>query len=157
MDTFFDERKPKAHVGYNLRRIREIIGMKQDVLGMMMKNQIKQQTVSKWENAETIPDGLLNEFAEALGVTPDFIKNFNEEKAIYNIQNNSNNTYNDHSVGHTQTCQPNITNNESVEKVVEVFEKFIANDRERSELIANLNKAVFSLAEEVKKLKGEKN
>jgi len=47
MDTFFDERKPKAHVGYNLRRIREIIGMKQDVLGMMMKNQIKQQTVSR--------------------------------------------------------------------------------------------------------------
>ncbi|WP_118195524.1 helix-turn-helix domain-containing protein [Albibacterium indicum] len=149
MDTFFDERKTKPHIGYNLRRIREIIGMKQDVLGMSIKNPIKQQTVSKWENAETIPDDLLEEFADALGVTPEFIKNFNEEKAIYNIQNNR-----DHSTNH-QNYQPNITY-EPVEKVVEVFEKFIANDKERSDLIVNLNKAVISLAEEVKKLKAEK-
>lgn len=155
MDTFFDEGKTKPHMGYNLRRIREIIGMKQDVLGMTTKSQIKQQTVSKWENAETIPDNILEEFAEVLGVTPEFIKNFNEEKAIYNIQNNSNNTYQDNSVA--QTNQPSVTNNnESVEKVVDVFEKFIANDMERSELFVNLNKAVLSLAEEVKKLKAEK-
>lgn len=155
MDTFFDERKSEPHIGYNLRRIREIIGMKQDVLGMSMKNPIKQQTVSKWENAEKIPDDLLEEFAEALGVTPEFIKNFNEEKAIYNIQNNSNNTYQDHSVA--QSNQPSINNNnESVEKVVEVFKKFVANDKERGDLIANLNKAVISLAEEVRKLKEAK-
>jgi|SRR5690606_11856247 len=149
MDTFFDERKTKPHIGYNLRRIREIIGMKQDVLGMSIKNPIKQQTVSKWENAETIPDDLLEEFADALGVTPEFIKNFNEEKAIYNIQNNRDNaSHNSNYVG--------VMNYEPVDKVVEVFEKFIANDKERSELIVNLNQAVLSLAEEVKKLKAEK-
>jgi len=153
MDTFFDERKSKPHIGYNMRRIREIIGMKQDVLGMTTKSQLKQQTVSKWENAETIPDDILEEFAEALGVTPEFIKNFNEEKAIYNIQNN--NTFNDHAIG-GQNYQPNITNNESIEKVVEVFEKFMENDKERSELFVNLNQAVINLAEEVKKLKAEK-
>lgn len=149
MDTYFDERKSKPHIGYNMRRIREIIGMKQDVLGMTTKSQLKQQTVSKWENAETIPEDILEEFAEALGVTPEFIKNFNEEKAIYNIQNNrDHSSHNANYVG--------VANYEPIEKVVEVFEKFITNDKERSELIVNLNKAVLSLAEEVKKLKAEK-
>lgn len=137
----------KPHMGRNLQRVREIVGMKQDVMGSMTKSQYKQQTVSKWEQEETIPDDILDEFAEVLGVTSEFIKNFNEEKAVYNIQTNR-----DTSKQNSLNYQPNISY-EPIDKVVEIFEKFIASDKERLDLITNLNKAVLDLANEVKSMR----
>lgn len=137
----------KPHMGRNLQRVREIVGMKQDVMGSMTKSQYKQQTVSKWEQEETIPDNILDEFAEVLGVTSEFIKNFNEEKAVYNIQTNR-----DASKQNSLNYQPNISY-EPIDKVVEIFEKFIASDKERLDLITNLNKAVIELANEVKSMR----
>lgn len=151
ISTMKSDKKP--HMGHNLQRVREILGMKQDTMGAMTKSQYKQQTVSKWEQEETIPDNILDEFAEVLGVTSEFIKNFTEEKAVYNIQNNHN-IYNDNSQdqSHQQHYQPTI-NNDSIDKVVEIFEKFIASDKERLDLITNLNKAVLDLANEVKNMR----
>ncbi len=140
----------KPHMGRNLQRVREIVGMKQDVMGAMTKSQYKQQTVSKWEQEETIPDDILDEFAEVLGVTSDFIKNFNEEKAVYNIQSHF--TLSDHSIMSSQHSSPVITY-EAANKIAELFEKFIASDKERLDLITNLNKAVLELANEVKRMK----
>ncbi len=137
----------KPHMGRNLQRVREIVGMKQDVMGSMTKNKYKQQTVSKWEQEETIPEDILDEFAEVLGVTSEFIKNFNEEKAVYNIQTNR-----DTSKQNSLNYQPNISY-EPIDKVVEIFEKFIASDKERLDLITNLNKAVLELANEVKSMR----
>lgn len=145
ISTMKSDKKP--HMGYNLQRVREILGMKQDTMGAMTKSQYKQQTVSKWEQEETIPDDILDEFAEVLGVTSEFIKNFNEEKAVYNIQTNR-----DTSKQNSLNYQPNISY-EPIDKVVEIFEKFIASDKERLDLITNLNKAVLDLANEVKNMR----
>ena len=73
-----------VHLGNNVRRIREIIGMKQYALAEECG--WSQQQMSKLENSESIDPEYLELIAEKLGVTSKFIKNFNEERAIYIIQ-----------------------------------------------------------------------
>lgn len=144
MKAMFKEEEP-MHLGHNVQRIREIIGIKQIELGLRC-NGWSQQQISKLEQTENIDSDTLEILAVGLGVTPDFIKSFKEEKAIYNIQNN--NTFHDNSS--TQHYQPTLNNNN---RLVELFEKFINEDKKKTELIETLAKAVSSLAEQVEHLK----
>jgi len=139
--------KKNVHLGRNVQRTREILGMKQltlaDITGM------SQQNISKLEQSEFIPDDTLEKLANGLGVSVEFVKNFNEEKAILNIQNY--NTFNDSSVNSSQHYQPTIThNNEPVDKIVELFEKLLKSEQEKVELLANANKAILELSEQLK-------
>jgi len=137
-----------VHLGHNVQRIREILGYKQITLAEIVKT--SQQSISKWEQSADIPEDILEKLAKGLGVTTEFIKNFKEEKAVYNIQ--SHNTYTESSVNSSQHYQPTITHDDS-NKLLQLLEKFIADDKAKTESIANLSKAVLDLAEEVKKLK----
>jgi len=92
-----------------------------------------------------------------LGVTPDFVKSFKDENVIYNIQNNTN-TFNDHAIdqSHSQHTQPTF-NSDGSDKLLALLEKFIEEDRIKTQSIAALSKAVLDLASEVKKLKEDRN
>ena len=146
MDTKFQDHSNDVHLGHNVQRVREIVGYKQQTLADIVK--LSQQSISKWEQSTDIPEEILERLATGLGVTAEFIKSFKEEKAIYNIQNNNN--FHDNSS--TQHYRPTITN-DPADKLVQLLEKFIEEDRVKTESIANLSKAVLDLAEEVKKLK----
>ena len=100
-----------------------------------------------------LDEQLLEELATALGVTPEFVKSFRDEHVIYNIQNN-NNTSNDNSVdqSYSQYMQPTL-NNDGLDKLVALLEKFIEEDRAKIQSIAALSKAVIDLTNEVKKMK----
>ena len=74
------------HIGRKIGRIRELRGLKQESLAEALG--ISQQSVSRIEQNDQIEDATLERVAKALGVTPEAIKNFTEESAIYNIQNN---------------------------------------------------------------------
>lgn len=92
----------EVHLGRNIQRIREIIGMKQSALADNAG--MSQQNVSKLESSPIITDETMEKLAAGLGVTSDFAKNFNEEKAVYNIQtnitvnDNASNNHNQHSL-----------------------------------------------------------
>lgn len=73
-------------------RLRELQGMKQETLASLLG--ISQQAVSKMEGSENIDEEKLTDVARALKMSPETIKNFNEEKAIYNIQNNYKGSHN---------------------------------------------------------------
>jgi transcriptional regulator with XRE-family HTH domain len=75
-----------THLGRKISRLRELRGMKQETLAEQLG--ISQQAVSKMEQSEQVEDLTLERVAKALGVTSGVIKNFSEEAAIYNIQNN---------------------------------------------------------------------
>lgn len=145
MKTAFKEEEP-VHLGNNVQRIREIIGIKQYALAE--ECQWSQQQMSKLENSEHIDDGTLEIIAAKLGVTSEFIRSFKEERAIYNIQNN--NTFHDNAS--TQHYRPTISN-DPADQIVKLLEKFIQDDQKKTQSIAELSKAVLDLAEEVKKLK----
>ncbi len=81
------------HIGRKIQRMRELRGMKQET--MAGKLGLTQQAVSYIEQSDTIEDEKLERIAEALEVSADEIRSFNEDAVIHNIQNNyeqSNNT-----------------------------------------------------------------
>lgn len=79
------------HEGRNVKRIREMLGIKQDALALELGDDWNQKKISLLEQKETIEAPILEEVAKALKVPVEAIKNFDEEKAIYNIQNNYDN------------------------------------------------------------------
>lgn len=153
MNAIFEEEKEAMHIGHNIKRIREISGLKQEALGQLCRNKYSQQRISDFENMVSLDEPLLEELAQALGVTPEFVKAFKDENVVYNIQNN-NNTFNDHSVdqSHSQHTKPTF-NSDGADKLVSLLEKFIEEDRVKTQSIAELSKAVLQLTEEVRKLK----
>ncbi len=79
------------HEGRNVKRIREMLGIKQDALAIELGDDWNQKKISLLEGKETIEPQILDEVAKALKVPVEAIKNFDEETAIYNIQNNYDN------------------------------------------------------------------
>ena len=81
---------------------------------------------------DKIEDDLLKQIADILGVTPDVIKNFDEQAIIYNI----NNIYD----VHDNEIKDNASNNfvaqqiNPVEKIVELYERLLQSERENATL-----------------------
>ena len=146
MSIAFQEEK--IHEGKNLKRIREIMGMKQEALGQKCESKFDQRRISEFENSWTIAEPALKELADALGITVEFIRAFNEEKAIYYIQHNQ-----DSSKQNSLNHFPKITY-ESDNKLEALLEKLVQDDEVKTQAILDLTKVVADLAEEVKKLKG---
>jgi transcriptional regulator with XRE-family HTH domain len=69
-----------THHGRNLRRIRELLGIKQDYLAVTLN--VSQQAISLMEQKETLDKDVLQKVSKALGVTEGAIENFNDEVAI---------------------------------------------------------------------------
>jgi transcriptional regulator with XRE-family HTH domain len=120
------ETAKKKHVGRNLQKVRVYLGVKQDALATDL--QMSQQAISKIEQQEEIDDTSLAKIAEALGVSPDLIKNFDEEKAVYNINNFRDNTLEQGATAIAQQFNP-------IEKIVELYERLLKSEREKIELL----------------------
>jgi transcriptional regulator with XRE-family HTH domain len=120
------------HIGRKVERVRRLRGMTQAELGDILG--ITKQAVSKMEQAEKIEDDRLKNIAEALGVTIDGLKNFNEEKVLYNTINFYENCgVNSASISaYTET---DAINNFPIEKTIELFEKLLQNERAKIEKI----------------------
>lgn len=107
------------HIGRQIRRMRELCGMKQDALADALG--VSQQTVSHMENNEYLEDRKLKEVAKALGVTKEAIENFSEEA----VMNFFNTTFNDNSSG--QNGPYGTTNIQCdfnpLDKLIEIFEE----------------------------------
>lgn len=105
----------RHHVGRKIERIRELKGMKQETLAN--KIGVSQQTVSRIEQSEIIEEEKLRQIADALGVSVEVIKAFNEDAAINNF--NSNHTFNDNSsLNNNMHCTFN-----PIDKLLEVMEE----------------------------------
>lgn len=113
-----------VHQGKAVKRIREILGIKQDQLAIDLG--ITQQAVSLLEGKETIDPKMLEDVAKALRVPADAIKNFTEDAAINIIAS----TLNDNagSIFYNPTFNP-------LDKVIELYERML---KEKDEIIARL-------------------
>ena len=102
------------HEGHNVKRIREILGIKQDALAVQLG--LSQQAVSQLEQKETLDAATLEKVSKALGVTPEAIKTFSED-AVINIVSS---TLHDNagSVFYNPTFNP-------IDKIVELYERML--------------------------------
>lgn len=86
----------KIHQGRNVKRFREMLGIKQDALAYELGDDWNQQKVSLLEQKETIEANLLRQISDALKIPVEAIENFDEEQAVNIISN----TFNDQSNGY---------------------------------------------------------
>jgi len=120
----------KIHEGKNIKRLREILGVKQETLATALN--MSQQNISLLEAKETIDPTILQDVAKALNVPMDAIKNFSDEQAVNIISN----TFSDNH--YAAFCNSNFSYNPTfnpIDKVVELYERLLQVEREKNELL----------------------
>jgi len=65
------------HIGKNIAKIRELLGIKQESLAFTLK--ISQQTVSKIEQTENLRDDTIERIANALGVSRNMLLKYEDQ------------------------------------------------------------------------------
>ena len=125
------------HQGRNVKRFREMLGIKQDVLAIDLG--LSQQAVSALEQKEALDEAQLQQIAAILKVPAEAIKNFDEEQAVNVISN----TFNDQSNGYNFYPTFNVN---PVEKWMEAMEEikrlYEARIKDKDEMIVILQQLV---------------
>jgi transcriptional regulator with XRE-family HTH domain len=120
--TTTDNMPNKVHEGRNIKRFREMLGIKQDTLAQELGEDWTQSKVSHLETRDTIDPSILEQVAAVLKVPVEAIKNFDEEAAVNYI-----NTFNDNSFSHANGTfhATNCTFN-PIDKIVQLYDEKIA-------------------------------
>lgn len=126
------EMNKNIHHGRNIKRFREMLGIKQEGLAYELGDDWTQKRVSLLEQKEFVEQDILDQVARILKVPTEAIKNFDEETAIYNIQNNYEGS-NNQGPNLNYQCHFN-----PVEKIVELYERMLLIEREKSDLLQRL-------------------
>jgi len=129
----------KIHEGRNVKRFREMLGMKQDALANELGDDWNQQKISLLEQKETIDTTILQQVSAALKIPVEAIQNFDEEQAV-NIIANTFNIDKDAYIGN-----PNATFNVNpIDEIKKLHEEKIALYermlKEKDEMMARLEK-----------------
>jgi len=121
----------KIHHGRNVKRFREMLGLKQEGLAYELGDDWNQKKISLLESKETIEPDILEQVAKVLKVPVEAIKNFDEQAAIVYF-----NTFNDNSFTNSNgTFSAYQCTFNPIDKVVELYERML---KEKNELIDKL-------------------
>ena len=123
------------HHGRNVKRFRELMLIKQEGLAYMLGEDWNQKKISALEQKEEIDDKLLQQIAEHLKVPVEAIKNFDEETAIFNIQNNYEGSNLTHSSNYQYNYKPSFN---PVDKIVELYQALVDSEKEKVRLLQEL-------------------
>lgn len=104
------------HEGRNVKRFREMLGMKQEALADALGSDWNQKKISLLEAKETIEPGVLEEVAKALKMPSEAIRNFDETSAVNFIAS----TFHDNASIINTNCTLNVN---PAEKWVEALEE----------------------------------
>ncbi|GGH83483.1 transcriptional regulator with XRE-family HTH domain [Filimonas zeae] len=77
----------KIHEGRNLKRIREILGVKQETLAIQLGQGWNQQKISLLETRPVIPPLKLARITKLMGITPEAVRYFSDEVSNEIIKN----------------------------------------------------------------------
>ena len=124
------------HEGRNIKRFREMLGIKQDALADALGDDWNQKKISLLEQKEIVEPSLLDQVAAILKVPAEAIKNFDEEKAVTVISS----TFND--------CAAVINNNpvfnpidkwvEAIEENKKLYERLLQSEKEKVALLEKM-------------------
>ncbi len=132
----------KVHEGRNVKRFREMLGIKQDALAYELGEGWTQKKISQLEQKETVELPLLHEIANTLKIPVEAFQNFDEEQAINIISNTVNN--NDNASGNSLfSYYPTISPIEQIvkfhEEKIALYERML---KEKDEMMDRLEKLI---------------
>jgi transcriptional regulator with XRE-family HTH domain len=106
----------KIHQGRNVKRFREMLGIKQEALAFDLGEEWNQKKISMLEQKDVIEDDLLKAISNTLKIPVEAFQNFDEEQAVNIISN----TFNDQSNGYNYYPTFNVN---PVEKWIEALDE----------------------------------
>jgi len=112
------------HIGKNIAKIRELLGIKQETLAFKLK--ISQQTISKIEQTENLRENTVERIANALGVGTSMIYKYSDQLLIDFLKEAISET----DLPKEQT----LVNLPVLEKIIELYERLILLELEKSKL-----------------------
>jgi transcriptional regulator with XRE-family HTH domain len=123
----------KIHEGRNVKRFREMLGIKQEALAYELGDDWNQQKISLLEQKETIDTTLLEEISASLKIPVEAFQNFDDEQAVNVIAN----TFNERSFENAfaNNCTFNFN---PIEKMIELYERMLEQQREMIEKLERL-------------------
>jgi transcriptional regulator with XRE-family HTH domain len=116
--TTTNDMEKTIHQGRNIKRFREMLGIKQEGLAIELGDDWNQKKISLLEQKEVVEDALLEQVAKVLKVPVEAIKNFDEERAVHIISN----TFNDSSILNGINYNPTFN---PIDKMVELYERML--------------------------------
>lgn len=122
----------KIHQGRNVKRFREMLGIKQEALAFDLGEDWNQKKISLLEQKDVVEETLLKRISEVLKIPVEAFQNFDEEQAINIISN----TFHDGSIAHATAENIQCTFN-PIDKIVELYERML---KEKDEMIDKLEK-----------------
>ena len=118
-----------AHYGRNIKRLREILGVKQGWIAAELN--ISQQAVSDLENRAQLGGEILEKIAKSLNINVNVITSFNEEAVVSAIINTA-----DESALGGRGCNQSI--NGKIEKLIEGMERMFCAQQESNVLLCRM-------------------
>jgi transcriptional regulator with XRE-family HTH domain len=134
----------KIHQGRNVKRFREMLGIKQEALAFDLGNDWNQKKISMLEQKDVIEDDMLRQISNALKIPVEAFQNFDEEQAVNVIANTySFQDFKDNAVASGFSYQPSFN---PVDKIVQLYDEKIALYermlKEKDEIMARLEKLI---------------
>lgn len=124
------------HQGHNVKRIREMLGIKQESIAASLG--LSQQAISQLEQKETLDNVMLEKISKILGISEEAIKNFNDELAINIIANTINNHDQSAVVNFHPTFHPIDKIIELYQGKIELYERLLQVEKEKNGLLQQL-------------------
>lgn len=129
----------KIHQGRNVKRFREMLGIKQEALAFDLGEEWNQKKISMLEQKDVIEDDLLQAISTALKIPVEAFQNFDEELAVNVIAN----TFGDHSIGFQRNDNPTFHPVEQIlklhEEKIALYERML---KEKDEMMDRLEKLI---------------
>ncbi len=128
----------KIHQGRNIKRFREMLGIKQDALAYELGEDWNQKKISLLEQKESVEKDILEQVAKILKVPTEAIENFDEEQAVNVIANTySFQDFKDNAVASGFSYQPSFN---PIDKMVDLYERMLEQQKEMIEKLEQLIK-----------------
>ena len=127
-----------AHEGRNVKRIHEILGIKQEALALDLG--LSQQAISALEQKEALDKEMLEKVAMALKVSPEAIKSFNEEAAVNIVANtfNSNDNSTLNAVSYQCTFNPLEKLMEALDENKKLYERLLQLEKDKVTMLERM-------------------
>jgi transcriptional regulator with XRE-family HTH domain len=129
----------KIHQGRNVKRFREMLGIKQEALAFDLGNDWNQKKISMLEQKDIIEDDMLRQISNALKIPVEAFQNFDEQQAVSLISCN----FSDNAMFNNRI---EVFNNNPIEEIKKLHEEKIALYermlKEKDEMMARLEKLI---------------
>ena len=129
----------KIHQGRNIKRFREMLGIKQDALAYELGEDWNQKKISLLEQKESVEKDILEQVAKILKVPTEAIENFDEEQAINIIGNTITNNDNAAVVNNYPTFHPVESILKLHEEKIALYERML---KEKDDMMARLERLI---------------